>query len=338
MSKLEEYKRYGWKVNEDNLKTLPASAPQAAHDLARWQTLEGRRSSLQEWIDNYNFDTSRIHGQFWTIGAWTHRMSHSAPNQANIPAVFKGEALTGVEEVQAKFNGPMRDCFTCSPDAYLVGCDAEGIQLRILAHLMDDPVYTKAVAEGVKELGTDAHTLNQKSLGLNLCRTRDHAKTFIYAWLLGAGLKKIASILECSTAEAKIAVEQFLEAIPALKDLKEKQIPRDARRGFFIGLDGRRVKQSSSHLMLAGYLQNGEAIVMKRATSVWYWKAKRMGIDFKLIDLVHDEWVVECYSREDADTLGILMCEALEQVGRSLKLNCPLAGEYTVGKTWKEVH
>lgn len=336
--RLDEYRRYGWKVNEENLRTLPASAPRAAHDLAKWQTLEGRRSSLQEWINNYNFDTSRIHGQFWTIGAWTHRMSHSNPNQANIPSVFKGKARTGVEEVQQEYNSAMRECFTCPEGAYLVGCDAEGIQLRVLAHLMDDYEYTKAVSEGIKEDGTDAHTVNQKALGLNLCRTRDDAKTFIYAWLLGAGFPKIASILECSLSEAKTAVEQFLEALPTLKDLKEVQIPKDARRGYFIGLDGRKVKQTSAHLMLAGYLQNGEAVIMKRATAVWYWKAVRLGIKFKLVDLVHDEWVVECYSREDADVIGELMCDALEQVGRSLKLKCPLKGEYKVGRTWKDVH
>ena len=335
---LEDYKKYGWKVNEDNLSTLPVSAPRAAHDLAKWQTLEGRRSSLQEWVNNYNFDTGRIHGQFWTLGAWTHRMSHSNPNQANIPALFKGDPLTGVQEVKAEYNGPMRECFTCPEGAYLVGCDAEGIQLRVLAHLMGDAAYTKAVSEGVKELGTDAHTVNQKALGLELCRTRDDAKTFIYAWLLGAGFPKIASILQCSVNEAKLAVDQFLLALPALKDLKEVQIPKDARRGYFIGLDGRRVKQTSSHLMLAGYLQNGEAIIMKRATAVWYWKAVRMGINFKLIDLVHDEWVVECYSEKDAETIGELMCDSLEQVGRSLKLNCPLKGEYNVGRTWKDVH
>lgn len=174
---LEHFKRYGWKVNEDNLKTLPPTAPKAAQDLAKWLTLEGRRSSLQEWINNYDFDTGRIHGQFWTIGAWTGRMSHSNPNQANIPSVFHDDPVTAVEEVKVKYNGTMRDCWTCPPDAYLVGCDAEGIQLRVLAHLMADPDYIKAVSEGVKELETDVHNVNKKALG-SVCRSRDDAKTF----------------------------------------------------------------------------------------------------------------------------------------------------------------
>lgn len=90
--------------------------------------------------------------------------------------------------------------------------------------------------------------------------------------------------------------------------------------------------------MLAGYLQNGEAVIMKRATVLWYYRAKSQGLKFKLIDLVHDEWVVEVYSKEDADKIGKLMCQALEEVGRDLGLLCPLKGEYKIGKTWKDVH
>lgn len=338
MADLEHYKRYGYTVSETNLKTLPESASQAAKDLAQWLTLEGRRSSLVEWLGCFSEATGRIHGKFWNIGAWTHRMAHSNPNSANIPAPFHGDPKSPVEEVKARYDGPMRECFTTPEGAYLVGCDAAGIQLRILAHYMKSLEYVEAIVNGVKEDGTDIHNLNRKALG-STCRDRDVAKTFIYAWLLGAGVGKIASILGCSMPQAKKAIDNFLSSLPELKKVKTVMIPRDASRGFFIGLDGRKVPCTSDHLMLAGYLQNGEAVIMKRATLKWIVAAKKEGINFKLVNFVHDEWQVEVTgTKSEADRMGQIMCQALVDVGDELDLFCPLEGEYRVGQNWAETH
>lgn len=347
MADLEHFKRYGWAVSETNLDTLPDDAPQAAKDLAKRLTLEGRRRSLTEWLSHVQ-DDGRIHGKFWHIGAWTHRMSHSNPNQANIASVWDPKKVpkTPVEEVKAKYDTSMRGCWRASEGAWLVGTDAEGIQLRILAHYMKSPEYVEAITKGNKEDETDIHNLNKRALGTKksgngapLCEDRDTAKTFIYAWLLGAGIAKVASILKSSTADAKEAQSNFLDSLPELKRLKQIEIKRDAMRGYFIGLDGRKVDCNSEHLMLAGYLQNGESVIMKRATILWLKKAKEEGIKFRLLDLVHDEFQTEVFgSKEDAERLGKIQCEAIEQVGRDLKLFCPLAGNYSIGKDWSQTH
>ena len=141
MADLDHFKYYGWKVNEANLNTLPDTAPEAAKDLAKWLTLEGRRSSLEEWLGCVQ-DDGRIHGKFWNIGAWTERMSHSSPNQANIPSVFSETPKTAVEEVKAKYDGKLRECFEVPSGAFLVGTDAEGIQLRVLCHYMRSERYS----------------------------------------------------------------------------------------------------------------------------------------------------------------------------------------------------
>ena len=73
----------GWAVNEDNLSTLPDNAPAGARKLAQWLTLEGRRSSLVEWMGQVQGD-GRIHGTTLHIGAWTQRCAHKNPNTANI--------------------------------------------------------------------------------------------------------------------------------------------------------------------------------------------------------------------------------------------------------------
>jgi len=335
--KEEHYKRYGWKCNEKNLETLPSSAPESAKKLTQWLTLAGRKSSLEEWLGVLGAD-GKIHGTFWHIGAWTHRMSHSKPNQANIPSVWPAEVSpkNAVEEIKEEYDSKLRECFEASP--WLVGTDAEGIQLRILAHLMNSPTYIKAVEEGDKDLGTDVHTLNMKSLG-SVCRSRDAAKTFIYAWILGASNPKIAEILECTSAQAKEAVNNFLEALPELKKLKDFQVKRDAKRGYFVGLDGRKVPCTSEHLMLAGYLQNGEAVVMKHATIEWLSQLEKTSIDFSLLNLVHDEWQTRVGgSFSDAEYVGQAQVKALEDTGKKLNLNIKITGQYSVGKNWKETH
>jgi len=210
--KTKHYNRYGWTVDETNLATLPDSAPPAAKDLVKWMTLDGRRKSLEEWLGCVNREDSKIHGKFWHIGAWTHRMAHSNPNQANIASVYnlgkyhpkkdgsyyvvdghtftdygeayhfglgkltKEKSLSPVDEVKALYDSDLRACWTSGGD-WQVGTDAAGIQLRILAHYMKSDEYAKAIVSGRKEDETDIHNLNRKALG-PICKSRDVAKTF----------------------------------------------------------------------------------------------------------------------------------------------------------------
>lgn len=336
MAELAHYKKYGWTVSEKNLATLPDTAPQAAKDLARWLTLEGRQQSLKEWLGCVSVD-GRIHGKFWHIGAWTQRMSHSNPNQANIFSAFADEPKTPVEEIKAKYDYCLRNLWKAEDGKWLVGTDAEGIQLRILTHYMKSEVWKKAILAGKKEDETDIHSMNRKALG-SVCRDRDTAKTFIYAWILGASIPKVAEILNCSIKQASNANTQFLDAFPELKKLKQHKIPTDASRGYFLGLDGRKVMCNSEHLMLAGYLQNGEAVIMKHANVLWQKSLVWLGTPFKQVDFVHDEWQTEADTEEDAHTIGARQTDAIAEVGDGLKLFCPLAGKYVVGKTWATTH
>ena len=321
----------GLKNTQSQLTAI--STNESARKLVEWLTLNNRRVVLETWFKAYNEASQRIHGTFNGIGAWTHRMSHSNPNMANIPA---GDNLYAHE---------MRALWGVPKGKLLVGVDADGIQLRILAHYMNDPIFIKALVEGRKEDGTDAHTLNKEALG-SVCKSRDDAKTFIYAFLLGAGLLKVAQILGCTISEAKEAVTSFLNRITGLKYLKEEVIPRDARRGYFIGLDGRAVLCDSEHLMLAGYLQNGEAVVMKRANVLWRSRLLKEKIPFKQVDFVHDEWQTEVPDDlELAKYIAEVQADSIRQVGEDLNLKCPLAGsilnqhkQLAIGANWSITH
>jgi DNA polymerase-1 len=336
--RIAKFATVGWTVSEENLKTLPDTAPPAAKTLAKRIMLASRQRTLTEWINSYRASTGRIHGSFNGIGAWTHRMSHTNPNTGNIA---REDALYGAE---------MRSMWSSPEGHYLVGVDAESIQLRVLAHYIDDPQFTQSLLTGTKEAGTDPHSLNQKALG-PICASRNHAKTFIYAWLLGAGIGKVAQILECSYGQAKQAVDNFIEFYPGLKKVKEEVVPADAARGYFQGFDGRWVKiwgddlSSRQHFTLAGYLQNGEVCVMKHGMQIWYPRLRKEGVPFKIVNFVHDEWQTEVPDYETGKYVGLVQAEGIKLAGELLNLRCPMAGsvlsghgELAIGKNWLDTH
>lgn len=292
----------------------------------------------------YKIISQRIHGQFQGLGAWTHRCAHRNPNTANIPNEFDTQ---GKKKLYGK---ELRSMWGAPKNRLLVGCDAEGIQLRIFAHYIDDPEFTQALINGKKEDKSDPHSLNQSILG-DVCKSRAAAKRYIYALLLGAGQGKLREILDCDEASAQEAYDRLLKRYTGYAELKETIIPADAKRGWFVGLDGRAVRipgdslGSRRHLAMSGYLQNGEAVAMKLATLKWVDQLKEY--DAKLVNFVHDEWQVECPNNVDI-CLKVchLMADSLRQVGEELNLKCPLAGsywnddlhDYTIGTNWSVTH
>ena len=335
--RLKEYAVYGWQISEENLETVPEGAPEGIKSFVRWRMLSKRLQTLQEWLQAYNPVTHAIHGEFAHIGTWTHRKAHSKPNQGNVPSVDSKYHAPELKALARQYGQSMRGLFTVGKGEALVGTDADGIQLRILAHYMDDAEFTEALVNGDKDKGTDAHTLNAEALGIG-APERSRAKTFIYAWLLGAGTSKVGKILNFSNADAAAAVEGFIRRYPGLYTLKHEIIPTDARRGYFRALDGRLIKSDEYH-MLAGYLQSGESIIMKEACIIWRKELKRSGIWFKQVNDVHDEWQTVCRDDERIKKeVGRVQVEAIVTAGVNLGLRCPLAGTAKFGLNWYETH
>ena len=198
----------------------------------------------------------------------------------------------------------------------------------MLAHYMNDDEYTHQVVSG------DIHTANQKAAGLE---TRNQAKTFIYAFLYGAGSAKIGSISGGGAKEGQLLIDRFLRNTPKLKRLREKVSRIYAEKGWLPGLDGRKLLVRSEHSSLNTLLQGAGAIVMKQALVLLKKELNRNKVWHEFKANVHDEWQIEC-REEDADTVGQLGKEAIKQAGIELKMRCPLDGEYRCGKTWRDTH
>jgi DNA polymerase-1 len=326
------------KINETNLATLKEDAPDACKELVERLLLVGRLRALKQWIDAYDETTGRVHAEFRGIGTWTGRMGHRNPNLANIAAPksikYKAEDLASLATT---LGSRMRRLWKASEgDSWLVGTDAEGIQLRIFGHYINDQKFIEALISGNKDEGTDPHSLNSAILECD----RDTAKTFIYAFLLGAGDKKIGEILGVSARRGADRKKAFIEAYPGLAKLKGEQIPKDAARGFFESFDGREVKCNSEHLMMAGYLQTGEACIMKWANVEWRRRlSNEVAFRWRQVNFVHDEWQTEVQgTREQAEYVGRVQAEAIRAAGEAFALNCPMAGAFRVGQNWMDTH
>ena len=299
-------------VDEGTLEGLDFPEAKA---IAEYLLLQKRIAQIKSWLDVVQPD-GRVHGRVITNGAVTGRMTHHSPNMAQVPSCG------------SPYGEDCRDLWIVEKGYKLVGIDASGLELRMLAHYMKDDAYIYEVTQG------DIHTANQKAAGLE---TRAQAKTFIYAFLYGAGAAKIGKVVGAGAKEGQKLIDSFLENTPKLRVLREKVARISKSEGSLPGLDGRRLHIRSDHAALNTLLQGAGAIVMKQALVILDERLSKLGIDYKFVANVHDEWQIEV-EESDADLVGKLGVQAIESAGRVLEMRCPLSGEYRVGNSWKETH
>jgi|LakMenE01Jun11ns_1017448.scaffolds.fasta_scaffold9893726_2 DNA polymerase I-like protein with 3'-5' exonuclease and polymerase domains len=319
----ERLQEKGWKpdkytetgqpiVDEGTLEGLDFPEAKA---IAEYLLLQKRIAQIQSWLKVVQPD-GRVRGKVITNGAVTGRMTHHSPNMAQVPSCG------------SPYGEDCRDLWIVEKGYKLVGIDASGLELRMLAHYMEDDAYIYEVTQG------DIHTANQKAAGLE---TRSQAKTFIYAFLYGAGAAKIGKVVGAGAREGQKLIDSFLENTPKLRALREKVARICKSSGSLPGLDGRRLYIRSDHAALNTLLQGAGAIVMKQALVILDERLSKLGVDYKFVANVHDEWQIEV-AEAYADMVGKLGVQAIEEAGRVLKMRCPLTGAYKVGNSWKETH
>ena len=318
----EYLKDFGWKPNRftptgqpiidegtlNKIKHIPE-----ARMIAEFLLLQKRIAQINSWFDVLK--VNRIHGRVITTGTITNRMSHRSPNMAQVPSV---KSPYGVE---------CRACWTVPAGYKLVGIDASGLELRMLAHYMNDKEYTDELING------DIHTRNQKIAGL---QSRDKSKVFIYALMYGAGDAKLGEVVGGSKATGRQLRQQFLNNLPSFKSLRSR-VEEASKRTYLKGLDGRKVFVRYEHAALNTLLQSAGAIVMKMALIILNTLAQEEKLNYKFVANVHDEWQVEVLE-EHAEQLGKLGVQAIQKAGDYFNMRCPLDGEYKIGEAWNETH
>lgn len=366
-------RKYGWKptvytqggspeVSEETLKGLDYPEAPIACEYLRLDKMISMLDAEPKsngsgggWLKHEK--AGRIYGYVNTNGAVTGRMTHSRPNVA-----------------QADKDHRMRALWIPRPGWFLVGCDAEGIELRIMAHYLaryDGGAFARAVVEGKKEDGTDAHSINQRIAKL-YSRNSPGAKTLIYAMIYGAGDPKLGTIiledaqaagtyphpdyvalkptrrssanatLEWKKRMGRTVREAIQTGIVGYGDLVDAVKFKAKSQGYLVGLDGRRIYTRSEHSALNTLFQGGGAIIMKRALGLFHEWALGEGFgyewDFAYCANVHDEVQMEVRNAEHAPILGKGFADAITKAGVDLGVRCPLAGSFAVGANWAETH
>lgn len=300
--------------------------------IARWMVLNGRANMVNTWLESYNENDSKIHGKLFV--ADTLRFRHQAPNTANIPAVRVKESKDSSGNVvdkrilfgeEGQFTYEARNLWCAKPGRVLVGTDAAGLELRMLAHYLNRADFTEQVVEG------DPHQYNADTVGIS----RPEAKTLIYAVLYGAGPPKIAATLGVSNREGARIRQMFLDKL-GLTDLIEK-VQDEQRRGRVTLCDGSKVVCPSPHSSLNYCLQGGGARVMALGSVLLEGSIQSQKLDSLKVGDIHDEWQYDVHP-SDADAHAEASVQAIRKAGELLRLNVPLDGEAKVGKTWAETH
>lgn len=348
---VERMNKLGWKpvdftpkgtpqVTEANVATLPEDAPPFGKAFSEYLMIKSRLgNNIEPWIQNLEED-GRIHGTIIHVGATTHRQAHIKPNMANIPALG------------SPYGEECREVFVCenAEDWRLVGTDASGIQLRLLAHYIDDKKFTEVLLSGdihcymaaiyvgktYEEVYKGYQEEEETKKKGYYTKLRKTGKTLTYAICFGAGAKRAASIFDITEAEGQDMIERLFKAIPGLARIKKESYAH-AAKGYVIGLDGRLIQVDSSHLVLPALLQGGEAVVMKLAKVLWFNEFKKQNVKGYCVNDVHDEWQTEVI-KEQALLAGQIQRDSIVKAGVMLRLNLPLAGESKVGLNWKETH
>ena len=276
--------------------------------------LQKRIAQVESWVEAVAED-GRVHGRVITNGAITGRMSHQSPNMAQVPAVY------------SPYGKECRELWVVPEGYKLVGVDASGLELRILSHYMNDKEYIDAIING------DIHTTNQSLAGLS---TRDQAKTFIYAFIYGAGDEKLGAICGGSRNYGKAIKSRFLSRTPALANFR-KRVDKATGKGWLKGIDGRKLRIRNRHSALNTLIQGGGAIVMKKALILLEEQVSKHKLKARPVANVHDEFQYEVLETQ-AEDFGNLAVDSIINAGKELGIRCPLNGEYKYGNNWQETH
>jgi len=314
--------KMGWKPSKHTEKGQPIvdestleniDIPEAK-PIAEYLMIQKRIGLLTSWIKNADADTSRVHGAIITNGAVTGRMTHHSPNMGQIPSVTK------------PYGKECRELWTVDDGNVLVGTDLSGIELRCLAHYMQDDEWTEELLNG------DIHQKNADAAGV----TRPQAKTLIYATLYGAGPSKIGSIVDGTARDGQDILDRFYQGTPALSRLMEK-VKKLAVKGYVPGLDGRRIIVRSEHAALNSLLQGCGAIIAKQWCIEAHKTFKEQRLHVKQVAFVHDEIQIETEEKY-ADAVASIMVNSATKAGLTLGFRCPVDAESKIGNNWFDTH
>jgi DNA polymerase-1 len=299
--------------------------------IAQWMALQGRANAVGNWIDLYNEKTGCIHGNLWLASSLRYR--HDNPNTANIPSVRVDDNEQPIRGLEGYYTYEARDLWTHRPgNRKLVGVDGKAMQMRNLAHWLNDEKFTEAV------LASDPHSVNRDNWGLSPDKAgRSLAKTLYYAIVMGAGDARIASEAKISLTEAKAAKKLVFDKAPGFPKLLNTLKEEWRKTGRITLIDGSKVVCKYDYTVIPYLLQGDESRIMKLAAIYIQQGIEKENLDVLKVGDIHDEHQYDCYVPH-IDRFIELCRECFKRAGEFFKYRVPMDCDAKVGETWAETH
>ncbi len=303
------------------------------NDVLEFRMLDKLRSTYLEPLPKLADAAGRIHTTFNQTATATGRLSSSSPNLQNIP-------------IRGPQGARMRACFTAGPGNLLAAADYSQIELRVLAHMSQDPTLLEAFRHGQDIHARTAGLVFDKDAGLVTPDERRSAKTINFGLLYGMGPQKLAGELGITLGQAKEFIERYFSGLKKLKEFYDGIVAEAEANGFVVTMLGRRrllpdihsrndnLKGQAVRQAINTRIQGSAADIIKLAMIRAHEDAGIRELGGKLILQVHDELLLEA-PEKTAREAGGRMKEIMAGV---VELDVPLVVDMGVGFTWADAH
>ena len=314
------------------LEALQTGHP-IVRDILHFRTLEKLRSTYLEPLPRLVDEGERVHTHFNNLATATGRLSSSGPNLQNIP-------------IRGEFGPRMRSCFIAQQGHKLVAADYSQIELRILAHMSQDPNLLEAFAHGEDIHARTAALLFDIEPGKVSTDERRKAKTINFGLLYGMGPQKLGKEMGLSLKEAKTFIDRYFSKLVRVREFYT-QIETEAKsQGYVNTIAGRRrllpdinsrnanLAQQARRMAINTVVQGSAADVIKKAMLAVDRDAVLRNLHSRLLLQIHDELILEV-PESNAEEAGKRLAAVMTGV---YDLSVPLAVDWGVGDTWAQAH
>ena len=297
----------------------------------------GLKKLLSTYVDALpkliNPRTGHIHASFNQAITATGRLSSSDPNLQNIP----------VRDDEGK---EIRKCFIPEPNCLFFSADYSQIELRIMAHLSQDPNMVEAFREGSDIHAATAAKIWHEDISQVTDAQRKKAKTANFGIIYGITTFGLAQRMNIDNKEAKQIIEDYFHTFPGVKAYMEKAKEMARAKGYAETLFHRRrylpdinshngtVRGFAERNAINAPIQGSEADIIKVAMVRIFNRFKAEGIKSKMIIQVHDELNFSVYPEEKEKVEHIVV----EEMQNAYPLSVPMIADAGWGKNWLEAH
>jgi|WetSurMetagenome_2_1015567.scaffolds.fasta_scaffold00130_34 DNA polymerase I len=277
--------------------------------------------------------TGRLHTTFNQTVAATGRLSSTNPNLQNIP-------------VRTDAGRAIREAFIAPPDKLLVSADYSQIELRILAHVSNDPFLAEAFAADKDIHSQTASAIYGVVPELVTSDMRRAAKTINFGLMYGMGPVNLSRQLGISFRQAQEFIDNYFRQFPTIQTYMTKSIEAARKNGYSetllgrrrylpeINADNRQVREAAERTAINTPIQGTAADIIKIAMIHISRGRDTAPSPFSMILQVHDELVFEV-EQERADEFAAWACGMMSG---AYKLSVPLKVEAGKGRNWREAH